>query len=65
MVSIEKCKAELKNCNRKYSDEEIRQIRDLLYKIATIEYERFKTEPQEKGCGLQESINGGAERERI
>ena len=57
MVSIEKCKAELVKSNRKYSDEEIKKIRDLLYQIATIEYDKFKTESIHKSIDVQKSIN--------
>lgn len=57
MVSIEKCKAELKNSNRIYSDEEIKKIRDLLYQIATIEYDKFKAESIRKSIDVQKSIH--------
>lgn len=57
MVSIEKCKAELKNSNRKYSDEEIKEIRDLLYQIARIEYDKFKAESLLKSIDVQKSID--------
>ena len=57
MVSIEKCKAELKSSNRKYTDEEIKQIRDLLYKIATIEYDGYKTKPKKNSSNIHESID--------
>lgn len=57
MVSIEKCKAELKNSNRKYSDEEIKKIRDLLYQIATIEYDKFKEESTLKSIDVQKGLH--------
>lgn len=57
MISIEKCKAELKNSNRKYSDEEIKKIRDLLYQIATIEYDKFKEESILKSIDVQKGLH--------
>lgn len=57
MISIEKCKAELKHSNQKYTDEEIKQIRELLYQIATIEYEKFKVESAKNGSNIHESID--------
>ncbi len=57
MVSIEKCKAELKHSSRKYTDEEIKQIRDLLYQIATIEYDSFKAESKKNSSDIHKSID--------
>lgn len=57
MISIEKCKIVLKHSVKKYTDEEIKQIRDLLYQIATIEYEKFKVDSEHKGNIVQKSIN--------
>jgi len=58
MISIEKCKSELKHSSRKYTDEEIKKIRDLLYQIATIEYDKFKTESTLKSIDVQKSVDG-------
>ena len=57
MISIEKCKAELKHSNQKYTEEEIKQIRELLYQIATIEYENFKSEQHETSSNIHEGID--------
>ena len=37
MLSLEKCKGILNNGTRKYSNEEVEDIRTFLYKIAAIE----------------------------
>ena len=42
MLSIQKCKNELEKNGDKYSDEEIEQIREMLYRLATIQYESNK-----------------------
>ena len=38
MLSIEQCKKILKNDLKNYTDEEVRQIRDLLYKVGHLDY---------------------------
>jgi len=42
MLGIEQCKKILNNNGKKYSEEEIKKIRELLYKLAAIEYGNFK-----------------------
>lgn len=41
MITLEKCKQILNTTTRKFSDEEIKQIREYLYLIATIETENI------------------------
>jgi hypothetical protein len=41
MLSIERSKAILNKGDRKYSDEEVKRLRDLLYQLAELEYEIF------------------------
>lgn len=43
MLSIDKCKTILQKDGQKYTDEEVKQIRDLLYKIGQLDYQIFKT----------------------
>lgn len=42
MISIDKCKKELQCTSKQYTDDEIKIIREFLYKVATVEYEHFK-----------------------
>ena len=42
MIPIEKCKEILNNGERKYTDEEIIKIRNLLYQLGYLDYEIFK-----------------------
>ena len=42
MISIEKCKKTLNQGERKYTDEEIKMIRDFLYQLAEFENNEFK-----------------------
>jgi hypothetical protein len=39
MLTIEACKKVLNNGNRKYSDEEVKEIREFLYAIAEFQIE--------------------------
>jgi hypothetical protein len=39
MLSLERCKKILNNGKRKYTDEEVKQIRDYLYMIAELQLE--------------------------
>jgi len=43
MINIEQCRKILNNGERKYKDEEIRQIRDFLYQLANLEINELKT----------------------
>lgn len=57
MISIEKCKDVLKHSTQKYTEEEIKNIRELLYKFAKIENDNFKTEQHESSSDVHKSIN--------
>jgi len=39
MLSLERCKEILNNGKRKYSDEEVKQLREFLYLIAELQLE--------------------------
>lgn len=47
MLSLEYCKKILNKGNRKYSEEEVRMIREFLYLIAEIENNDLKAEKDE------------------
>lgn len=42
MVSLERCKEVLNRNNNKYTNEEIKEIREFLYQLANIQLEREK-----------------------
>ncbi|MEM8484005.1 MAG: hypothetical protein AAF564_00575 [Bacteroidota bacterium] len=47
MLSLERC-AEILNSNgENYTDDEIKQARDFLYQLASIDYEIFKSQTEE------------------
>ncbi|MEP6950320.1 MAG: hypothetical protein ABI863_13630 [Ginsengibacter sp.] len=43
MLSLEACKKNLENDGVKYTDEEIKKIRHLLYKLGELDYRLYKT----------------------
>lgn len=47
MLPIESCKKVLNKGNRKYSEEEVRMVREFLYLIAEIENNDLKTKEDE------------------
>jgi len=49
MINDQECMKILNTGERKYTVEEVRLIRDLLTKLATIELEDFKTKTNNKG----------------
>ena len=61
MLNLEKCKRILqKDSKKNYSDEEVKQIRDLLFKIGNLDNQIFKTsKPSQHGkCNtLHKGIN--------
>ena len=58
MISLDKCKIELKDSTRGFTDDEIKTIRESLYKFAEIEYEHFKNVKNcEKSSDVQESLH--------
>ena len=52
MLSIEKCRVELEKKGKKFTDKQVREIRDLLYRIGTIEYESFKAKSQKNSGNI-------------
>lgn len=59
MLSVEVCKKALNKNSKKFTDEQIKQIRDLLYALATIEYEASKKNNHEQKCdNIYESVDG-------
>lgn len=59
MVTIEKCK-EVLNVNdstRKLTNEEVKIIRDFLYKMSIIEYERYKSVSTIASGAIHKSIH--------
>ncbi len=42
MLSISKCKEILSGSGEKYSDEDIKKVRDFLYLLARFEYQHYK-----------------------
>lgn len=55
MLNLEKCKKLLQQNGQTYSDEQVKQIRHQLYKLANLEYQLFKT-LKEKQDGKCDSI---------
>ena len=61
MLSILECKAILENGSRKkYPEKKVKQIRDVLYQLAEIDYTNFKTNltDEQKSCHLHPRLNG-------
>lgn len=48
MLSIKECKNELNISEKRYSDEEVKEIREILYQLACIEFENYKVKIDEK-----------------
>jgi uncharacterized protein YpuA (DUF1002 family) len=46
MLNLEKCKKILQQNGKHYTDEEVKQIRNLLYKIGNLDYQIFKNTNQ-------------------
>ena len=42
MLNLEKCKKTLQQNGQTYTDEQVKQIRDLLYKIGNLDYQIYK-----------------------
>ena len=60
MLNIEKCKKLLQQNGQTYSDEQVKQIRQQLYKLANLEYHLFKELKRKRDANsnhLHESIN--------
>lgn len=57
MLSIEKCKVKLESNGTEFTENQIKLIRDFLYRIATIEYDSFKTESKKDRSDIHKSID--------
>lgn len=60
MLNLEKCKKVLQQNGKNYTDEEVKQIRDLLYKMGNLDYLMFnhlKTIQDEKCNHIHKGIN--------
>lgn len=65
MLSLQDCKNELTKNDERYTDEEIKVIRELLYQVSCIEFEKYKNIiPNEKSNNIRQSINRRAARKR-
>lgn len=60
MLSLETCKKILQETGKKYTDEEVKQIRNLLYKLGNLDYQLFTSNKlnNDKRINLHESVNG-------
>ncbi len=60
MLSIEQCKKQLQKSGKTYTDEQVKEIRHQLYKLANLEYHLFKTLKAKQDANsnhLHEGIN--------
>ena len=58
MLPISECKKELQKEGKRYSDEEIKQIREILYQLARIEIENYKSKSVGKESNnIRKSVN--------
>jgi hypothetical protein len=62
MLNIEVCKNILQQNGKNYTDEKVKQIRDLLYKLGNLDYQLFTSNKQKNGkCNnIHKGFNGGA-----
>ena len=57
MLSIEECKRTLEKYGDNYTEEEVKKIREVLYRIARLDYQNFKTGKYEERYYLHKSLN--------
>lgn len=57
MLSIEKCKEILEKHGGNYTDEEVEQIREILYRFAVIDYDVFKNKKYKTSQSTDEKAN--------
>jgi len=59
MLSIKQCKAILEKNGNKYTEAQVKALRELLYKLGEIEYNYFKDTMKnaEKSHNLHKSVN--------
>ena len=56
MKSLTKCKKTINKSKTKYNDDQVKQIRDFLYKIGELGYEVFKLENAKDGVSLNSTL---------
>ncbi len=61
MLSLEVCKNILQATGKKYSDEEVKQIRHLLYKLSELDYQLYKA-PKNKDDANSNHLHKGINR---
>ncbi len=59
MLNLEICEKVLKQNGLNLTKEEIKQLRDFLYRLAMIEYENSKNMTNDKRSVIHQSINRG------
>ncbi|MCR6638767.1 MAG: hypothetical protein NVV82_07185 [Sporocytophaga sp.] len=59
-LSVEYCRKILNSNGGKYSEQEAKRVRDILYLLGAIDYEIFKQilKDNEKGNSVRKSVNG-------
>jgi hypothetical protein len=65
MLSIEECKRTLEKYGDNYTEEEVKKIKEVLYQIAELDYQNFKTGKYEERHHLHESVNRRASGQRV
>ena len=60
MLSIEKCKQILTKNGASYTDEEVKRIRELLYRVGQLDYQLFKEQQKknEQSNHLHQGFHG-------
>ena len=58
MLSINDCKDVLESSGQQYSVQEAKEIRELLYQLAHLEFENYKKLKSAKSSNLYASFNG-------
>ncbi len=66
MITLEKCKKELNHDERKYTDTQVREIKNMLYEFAEIELNNSKLIQNEKKCNtIRESFDRRTRRKKF
>lgn len=65
MLSVTTCRKILGDVGKTLSDEEVREIRDLLYMIGKFDFERFQLTRHEDSSDLHQSIDRRTGQERV
>lgn len=65
MLSVESCQKILNSNGKNYTSEEIKKIRELLYRLGELDYEQFKeSKKRQESSHLHTGFYGGTGRER-